>query len=106
MHAMRRITEPGENIPRDNTFTLSTPSRIVETLIDLDELSGATTGEGSTNPSPPQASEGQPSVNTIHSHMYGKAGDAITDPVFIEYWDGLVYRQELTDNFALFNEAL
>jgi hypothetical protein len=106
MHAMRRITEPGENIPRDNTFTLSTPSRIVETLIDSDETSGAASGEGSTNPSPPQASEGQPSVNTIHSHMYGNAGDAITDPVFIEYRDGLVYRRELTDNFDLFNEAL
>jgi hypothetical protein len=118
MHMMRRITEPSELL---NINTMAEP-----VIGDIEELPACTLDQSASSASNPQqradssSNEEGPSAPptmgegegtsarpySVHDGLFEDGGEEISDPVFIEYRDGLIYRLDHTEDFEHINELL
>src|SRR6202050_3433851 len=108
MFALHRITNPTD-IPlnQDNTFEIDTPRRIIEPPIpDTEDTTNENTPVGGSSSSQLPIYSHTPGVRprgdpaSIHAGLWEGEEDEISDPVYIEYRDGLTFHKEEGQDLA------
>ena len=102
MFTLRRITNPTD-MPsnEDNTLEIDTPRRIIEPpILDTEDATNENTPVGGSSSSQLPIYSHTPGVRprgdpaSIHAGLWEGEEDEISNPVYIEYRDGLTFHKE------------
>ena len=104
MHAMCRIREQGEIEDLPIFSCIAEPP-----ITDIEDIGQDNQGSltNINNEEPPQGSSStsRDTNESIHSHLFDE-DVPIVDPIYIEYWDGLIFRVQPDDDWDVLHEIL